>query len=155
MRSEKTLGDMVSGAGKYVLHIPTMPRYFISATKRELNRASIRELHFDKKSEMEMAYLLLNSELFYWWWRINDGGMSLSKETMFSFPIPTGIRVNTQLVKELSESEEVSLVVKKNHGMLAQNVKHDDTLVEKLTVWALDGAENSLKDLRSNSIFDD
>ena len=153
IKSKKTLRNLVSEKGEYVLHVPTMPRYFISATKRKLNRASVKELHFDKKQEMEMAYLLLNSELFYWWWRVNDGGMSLSKETMLSFPIPPGIEVNNQLVKSLAESEEVSLVIKKNHGMLAENIKHDDALVKKLTDWALDGTKNSLRDIRSNSVF--
>jgi len=151
--SKKNLSDLLGGDGTFILHVPSTPRYFISATKRELNRASVRHLSFVDEDAMNLAYLLLNSELFYWWWRVVDGGMSISQETLRSFPIPDGLEVATELVGALVESESKSLVTKMNHGMVTENVKHDDLLVSRLTCWAVHGDAGVLRGIRSNSVF--
>lgn len=153
LNSRKTLHDLLGGDGSFTLHVPTTPRYFISATKRELHRASVRHLSFIDEESMNLAYLLLNSELFYWWWRVVDGGMSISLETLHRFPLPDELEVENALIDALVESEEDSLVTKMNHGMLTENIKHSDSLVTKLTQWALQGDAEVIRGVRSNSVL--
>jgi hypothetical protein len=38
-------------------------------------------------NDLNKAYLLLNSSFMYWWWRVRDGGMTLSFETIKSLPL--------------------------------------------------------------------
>ena len=62
---------------KYPLYIPSSPRYFISALKKPVTRASMKTLYFNSAEDLDKAYLLLNSSFMYWWWRVRDGGMTL------------------------------------------------------------------------------
>lgn len=116
----------------YVLIVPTTPRYYITATKRKLNRTSFKELFFRSEEDMNRAYVYLNSSLLYWWWRLNDGGMTLSSETLLSLPIEKTVTIHKDLVKKLEKSESSNLVIKMNAGKGQENVKHSMELIEEI-----------------------
>lgn len=120
----------------YKLTVASTPRYYISATKRSLERSSFHVLYFRNKTDLEKAYLYLNSSLLYWWWRINDGGMTLSMGTLESFPIENDMPIDKKLAKSLSnkltQSETDNLVSKQNSGKANENVKHPDDLIDEL-----------------------
>ena len=152
--SQRRLSDITTKrVTKYVLYIPTTPRYFITASKRALERASIRRLYFKSAKDRNLAYLLLNSNLAYWWWRVFDGGMSLSERTLMTIPIPNNFEVDNDLVKEVQISEKKNLVTKLNAGMVAENIKHPGSLIDRLTVAILGRDAKCLSDVRNNSIF--
>jgi hypothetical protein len=67
----------------------------------------------------------------YWWWRVRDGGMTLSQETLYSLPLPT-FRQNAKIVKLLEDSEIVNKVYKQNAGSPQENVKHSKDLLRKV-----------------------
>ncbi len=116
---------------KYVLYIPASPRYFISALKKPVSRASIKMLHFNSAEDLNRAYLLLNSSLMYWWWRVRDGGMTLSLETLKSLPVPE-FDIDQEIIRDLEKSEISNKVFKLNAGARHENVKHDGELIRKL-----------------------
>ena len=116
---------------KFVLYVPAAPRYFISALKEPVSRASIKTLYFRNVQDLEKAYLLLNSSFMYWWWRVRDGGMTLALETLRSLPL-LDFKIDKKLIKKLVKSEVENLVYKKNAGALQENVKHDLSLVAEL-----------------------
>jgi len=116
---------------EHVLFVPAAPRYFISALKSPVSRASMKTIYFRSKGDLNLAYLLINSSLMYWWWRVRDGGMTLSLETIKSMPIPEFI-VSDSLVKALVKSETSNKVYKMNAGALHENVKHDKELLNRL-----------------------
>jgi hypothetical protein len=91
----------------------------------------MKTLFFRSESDLNLAYLLLNSSLMYWWWRVRDGGMTLALETIKSVPLPT-FEVNPELVSALVNSETTNKVFKMNAGALQENIKHDLSLIEKL-----------------------
>ena len=127
------LGELLaSRPSEFVLHIPAAPRYFISALKKPVSRASMRVLYFRNQEDLNQAYMLLNSSFMYWWWRVRDGGMTLSLETLHSLPVPT-FATDKRLVTKLEKSETENVVYKKNAGALHENVKHDMNLIFKLT----------------------
>lgn len=127
-----TLGRLISSKPtEFVLFVPSAPRYFISALKTSVSRASMKTLYFRTEHDLNLAYLVLNSSFMYWWWRVRDGGMTLSLETIKSLPVPD-FKVSKSLVLELEESEKTNKVYKKNAGSVQENVKHSQALLKKL-----------------------
>ena len=117
---------------EFQLFVPSTPRYFISATKSKMQRSSMHVLNFPDESSQNLAYLVMNSDLAYWWWRVSDGGMSLSRATLLSTPVTKPNRDINDLILKLETSESVNLVVKRNAGMLAENIKHPEELIQTL-----------------------
>jgi hypothetical protein len=116
---------------EYALFIPSAPRYFISALMKPVSRTSLKTIYFKNESDRLRAYLLLNSSVMYWWWRVRDGGMTLSLESILSVPIPE-FSLSKPLIKELKSSEDTNIVYKLNAGSLQENVKHDPDLISRL-----------------------
>lgn len=116
---------------KHVLYVPATPRYFISALKKPVSRKSMRLLYFKNVSDLNTAYVLINSSFMYWWWRVRDGGMTLSLETLSSLPI-LPFKVERKLVRKLVKSESTNVVYKQNAGAIQENVKHDPALIVEL-----------------------
>lgn len=135
VRSFDTLQKMVVPfSTSYQLQVPTTPRYFISANKQPVNRTSFKTLNFKSEKDLNRAYILLNSSYMYWWWRVRDGGMTISEKTLFDLPIPHIDPVTArQFVRELERSERTSKVIKMNAGKETENIKHSSDLVHSLT----------------------
>ena len=128
------LGERISKtATEFSLFVPSSPRYFISALKSPVKRASQHEIFFTTARDRELAYLLMNSSFMYWWWRVRDGGMTLSQETIFSLPVPS-FPVKKSLIVDLEKSEKTSKVYKQNAGAAQENVKHSMELVHRLNL---------------------
>ena len=147
------LREIVSPVGTpYSLNVPSSPRYFISALKNPVKRSSQKEIFFRTADELESAYLLLNSSLMYWWWRVRDGGMTLSTETLLSLPVPT-FSLDPHLVRELELSERENKVYKQNGGAPQENVKHPFELVARLNNLVLPTFGRVLLESHRNSEF--
>ncbi len=137
----------------FFLNVPSTPRYFISATKRELKRSSIRQIYFVSEEARDYAYLALNSSLTYWWWRVNDGGMTLSEETLMSTPLPPTLHQALPLVPLIEASEGKSVVIKRNSGKDNENIKHDLGVISRLNQALLPKyAEALLAEHRNSSL---
>ena len=124
----ESLADLVSSNGQFELHVPSSPRYYISALKSPVDRVSMHTLKFPNKKTRDIAYLVLNSSVAYWWWRVRDGGMTLSLSTLLSTPIPS-FEVRQTLVSKLEKSEVSNKVYKNNAGASRENVKHNSELI--------------------------
>ena len=130
--SRSTLKELcVSKRTKFALHVPSAPRYFIPALKKPVKRASQKVLYFATEEDRNYAYMVINSSLLYWWWRVRDGGMTLSLETLTSLPLPE-FKINKKIVLDLENSEKTSKVYKQNAGAAQENVKHPKSLIDKL-----------------------
>ncbi|MFH1178461.1 MAG: N-6 DNA methylase [bacterium] len=127
---------VVTNPTSYQLQVPTTPRYFISANKQPVHRTSFKTLYFESKEDIDRAYIVLNSSYMYWWWRVNDGGMTISEKTLLDLPIPRFDPILAQrLVKKLEQSELTSKVMKMNAGKATENIKHSSELVQSLTAF--------------------
>jgi hypothetical protein len=151
MSGVKTLKSILSSKRtKFPLHIPSSPRYFIPALKKPAKRASQKVLYFPNEENRDYAYMVINSSLLYWWWRVRDGGMTLSLETLMSLPLPD-FKINKKLVKELEKSEKTSKVYKQNAGAAQENVKHPKALIDKLNHAVIPKYAKLLVSLHENS----
>ena len=151
MSGAKTLKSIFSPKRtKYALYIPSAPRYFIPALKKPAKRASQKILYFPNEENRDYAYMAINSSLLYWWWRVRDGGMTLSLETLTSLPLPD-FKVNKKIVAELEKSEKTSKVYKQNAGAAQENVKHPKALINKLNHAVIPEYAKLLGSLHENS----
>ncbi len=151
VKDRKTLGDLCSSkATKYSLHVPSAPRYFIPALKKPVQRASQKTLYFRSSQERDYAYMLINSSFMYWWWRVRDGGMTLSLETITSLPL-LDFEVDKVIVSALEKSEQTNKVYKQNAGAAQENVKHPRDLMIRLNQAVIPGHADLLLTLHENS----
>ena len=86
----------------------------------------------------------------YWWWRVRDGGMTLSLETIMSLPL-LDFSVNAELVLALEKSEKINKVYKQNAGAAQENVKHPKELLMKLNKAVIPEYADLLISLHENS----
>lgn len=150
----KMLAEMVSPSQTtFRLTVPTTPRYFISALKGNVARTSFKTLYFYNEQEMNVAYLVLNSSYMYWWWRVNDGGMTISEKTLMTLPIMKEVLVNKKLLTRIELSEKTNRVVKRNAGKDNENVKHDPKLVREITKGLFPRFANRLELVHKNSVL--
>jgi hypothetical protein len=151
MSGVKTLKSIFSlKRTKYPLYIPSAPRYFIPALKKPAKRASQKVVYFPSEEKRNYAYMAINSSLLYWWWRVRDGGMTLSLETLISLPLPD-FKINKKIVAELEKSEKTSKVYKQNAGAAQENVKHPKALIDKLNHAVIPEYAKLLSSLHENS----
>ena len=136
---DTTIEDLtVVGPTAYPLDVPVTPRYFLSAVKRVLDRGHAHRLFFATAEDRDRAYVVLNSSLAYWWWRVYEGGITVSKSILESVPVPalTTSALTTSalitLVEALEASEGENVVVKRNAGRPNENVKHPWRLLRDL-----------------------
>lgn len=135
---------------EWKLTVPSSPRYFTPAVKRELSRSSTKVIYFKNEEDFKKAYLLLNSSLFYWWWRVMDGGMTISLKTIQTLPVPD-FSVDESAITLLEKSESENVVVKMNAGKPNENVKHPVELVQKLNALIAPDYATALFDTHKNS----
>lgn len=136
----------------FPLYVPSSPRYFIVALKKRVKRASIKQLYFHSEKDRDYAYLLINSSFAYWWWRVRDGGMTLSLETILSIPL-LDFKLDKDVIKELEQSEITNKVFKMNAGVKQYNVKHSQKLQVKLNKVLSPKYSSILSQLHENSEF--
>lgn len=146
-----TLGELCSSkTTKYSLHIPSAPRYFIPALKKPVQRASQKTLFFRSAADRDYAYMLINSSYMYWWWRVRDGGMTLSLETITSLPL-LEFDVDSEIVAALEKSEKINKVYKQNAGAAQENVKHPKGLMIRVNQAVIADYADLLITLHDNS----
>ena len=153
-KQEKMLAHLVSrDLTPYKLIVPSTPRYFISALKTSVERSSFKTLYFHSEKEMNIAYLLLNSSYMYWWWRVNDGGMTISERTLLTLPVLDDVHIDKNLLLRIEKSEKTNRVIKRNAGKDNENVKHDPRLVNEINRCLFPQFASALETLHNNSVI--
>jgi hypothetical protein len=68
--------------------VPRAAGYFISASPGPLKRNKVLSLVFENRANMNLARILINSNVFYWYWRAFGDGFLLGVDFVGSFPAP-------------------------------------------------------------------
>ena len=95
MKNPRKVKDLISKNHQHRLYIPDSTRYFISAVHQDLQRGQ-KEICLPDRKSSDLVQILLNSDLFYWFWRITDGGFSVSLNTISSLPLPPQSVIETK-----------------------------------------------------------
>lgn len=85
--------------------VPRAAGYFISATPGIMARNKILSMTFSNKQDLDLARVLINSNIFFWYWRAFGDGFLLGVEILGAFPIPNNI--DTQYLSLASSLDEV------------------------------------------------
>lgn len=142
----------------FALEVGSTPRYYVSATKRSLDRRSKHVLNFNSEADRQVAYLLLNSSLPYWWWRCLDGGVTLNRATLLSLPVPESLKdldpkACAAFTSELEGSETRDLRIKLNAGRPNENVRRPRELAQRLDSAILSHVDFDFELLFSPDLF--
>ena len=130
------------------LTIPSTPRYYLSAVRRDLSRSSKIVIYAKSEEWFNALYLCLNSSVFYLWWRIRDGELTLKESDLLSFPIKN---VQSSYVEYLLSMEEEYIVTKKNAGKDNENVKFPEEVRDKIN--SLLDVPEEIKNIHKNCLF--
>lgn len=69
-----------------VLTVPRASGYFISATPGKMARNKVLSLRFNSREQLDLARVLINSNVFYWYWRSFGDGFLLGVDVVGAFP---------------------------------------------------------------------
>jgi len=151
LAAESTVGDLlVREPTPYVLQVPIALRYYLAAVQRPLDRDNVHRLYFATAEDRDRAWIVLNSSLAYWWWRVYEGGIVVSKALLTSVPMPL-TTAPAALVAELAQSEDENLVLKLNAGLATANVKHPWRVLRDLTTAVAPGYVDALLATHANT----
>lgn len=121
---EQTIGDVKDGNGSK-LYMTKAVRYFITALPRDLGRPNTLQFGVDE-SHFERVHTILNSNVFYWWWRVFGNGFQVEQRDVDSFPL---LDITSETAKRFSKaligSEEDCLVFKRNAGKDIPNINYN------------------------------
>lgn len=119
-----------------VIYIQTSLRYYTSASRRRPNRSSMTALSFDDETNMFLAYLTLNSTVAYAWWRMYDGGITITKALLKTIPVFRGavdIDAVVQQAKALMSTENEHVNIKMNAGKPNEGIKFPQSVLDENT----------------------
>jgi predicted RNA methylase len=133
----ETLKNYVVNNSEYPLYIANSPRYFISASTNRLDRTGQIKIYMKDLDSYNKALILLNSSYIYWWWRISDSSLSLTKKTLLMLPW-IDVEYNDDVIRTIKNSESNNRVYKMNAGKKQENIKHPKDMITYLNSLFLD-----------------
>ena len=134
------LSTLVDPGGAYELHVPSTPRYFVTASDMPLRRSAFHTLRFSDPRKRNLAYVVVNSSLSYCWWRWHDGGIMITQGTLMDVPVPRGVGDDVDaLAESMMSSEADRLIVKMNAGKPNENLKFSPEEIAEATRAAVPG----------------
>ena len=163
----KTIGSPISNLfsayGNKKLIIPKTASYYISAYEHEKARSQQMTIAFAETNSKNIAALLINSDVFFMFWRIYGDSFHVTANLfkMFYFPIKN-ICVPVELTKELYSSIKKCTVFKAYRGVDVPNVNLNLNLNLLIDIdkWILSITSDKLKvdhlqflRAKSNSFF--
>jgi hypothetical protein len=124
-RQKDTISDTIVKEGGRVLFIPKAIRYFITAVPFDLERPNTIQLRVSEEY-YHIVHSTLNSNLFYWWWRVNGNGFQVEMKDILSFPILTlENKIATEFSRKLDDAVDDCRVFKHNAGKQIPNINYN------------------------------
>ncbi len=75
-------------AAEWFLIVPRAVRYFLSAFPVRVDRNKVLTLTFPDQKSRDLAAVLLNSNVHYWYWLTNGDGFATNADIVANFPAP-------------------------------------------------------------------
>ena len=124
-RQKNTISDTTVKQGGRVLFIPKAIRYFITAVPFDLERPNTIQLRVSEQY-YHLIHSTLNSNLFYWWWRVNGNGFQVEMKDILSFPILTlENQIAVEFSGKLDDAVDDCRVFKHNAGKQIPNINYN------------------------------
>jgi hypothetical protein len=120
------LGQLLVSNSKYSLTVPKTAGYYIAAYEDPQDRSKQMTLHFRDRDAHDLAQVVLNSNLFFFWYRAWGDGFDVTQSLVASCPVPPepaeGLRA---LAGEVSRAQKECTVFKAYRGVDVPNVNYN------------------------------
>ena len=122
----QTLGKFVNGRGKVGLVVPRTAGYYIAAYPKALDRTKQLTLTFEGAPERDLALVMINSNVFFWRWRVLGDAFDVTSSLIESCPVPIlpEARIRT-LAQSLRDALKECAVFKNYRGVAVPNVNYN------------------------------
>ena len=108
-----------------LLYLPKAIRYFITAIPIDLERPNTIELRVNHDL-YHTVHIILNSNVFYWWWRVYGNGFQVEKKDIMKFPLlPIDPKIAEKYSKKLDAAIDECRVFKHNAGKQIPNINYN------------------------------
>lgn len=122
-KSRKKIGDSLVAKDGRELYYTKAVRYFITILPRKLDRKGLGQLILNS-NYFSTVHAILNSNVFYWWWRVFGNGFQVEEKLIVNFPL-FEINHPEQHSKRLINSEKTCHTEKKNADKIIPNVNYN------------------------------
>ena len=124
-KQKMTISDTIVKDGGKKLMVTKAVRYFISALNIDLGRPNTIHLNIAEEY-FDLVHASLNSNLFFWWWRVNGNGFQVEKKDILSFPVlPVDKKISFKLSNKLEKALDSCRVIKRNAGKDIPNINYN------------------------------
>jgi hypothetical protein len=124
-----TLAALCARDGQYRLVVPKTAGYYVAAYPSELDRTEQTILYFRSEADRDLAFVLINSNIFFWHWRIYGDSFHVTSGDIASFPL---VNIQSDKVKSLAEKLKRALdectVYKQYRGIPVPNINFNKRL---------------------------
>ena len=86
-KCQRQISDLLDDSGPFQLVIPKTASYYISAFPDELERSQQMILRFKTQDDQFLAMVLLNSNVFFWFWRVYGDSFHVTKAWVEMCPV--------------------------------------------------------------------
>ena len=155
----RDMASLMTEDGDIAIDIPSTLRYRTSAAMvMPLNRSSLIHVTFRDRDSADLAYVIMNSSLAYAWWRVWDGGITLTSSLFRTIPVPDGFDAAAvrDRARWMREHEHEHVAVKMNAGKPNDSIRWDDEDIHLNNMALLprlaDDAMSRLEAFHANSI---
>ena len=138
-----TIKNLVSDSNNdttFKLFVPTRARYFIPASPEDFHRNNQMVLSFSSKEKFNLAFILISSNVFYWFWRAFGDGFDVAPRDVYDFPLPN-MFIQQEKIDKLAEKLNSVIpecrVYKLNGGKLIPNINFNKRpdILQQIDQW--------------------
>jgi len=123
VRDWPCLGDLAVRDSEFQLTIPKTAGYFISAYESNIKKTKEATYSFKNQNALDVATVVLNSNLFFWWYRVWGDGFDVTRNLVLSCPVPPKPKSSlANLADKVREAQEDCAVYKMYRGVAVPNV---------------------------------
>lgn len=121
--SPQRLSALLTKYSPYSLVIPKTAGYYIAAYPNEMDRTKQMTLYFNDKRSQDIAMVLLNSNAFFWFWRVYGDGFDVTTGVVGKCPIFSQVDNDfLQIANDLYSALSSCTVYKAYRGLDVPNV---------------------------------
>jgi hypothetical protein len=121
-----TLGSYVLPGTPYPLTIPKTAGYYIAACDAPKDRSKQMTLTFRDEKARQLARVLLNSNFFFWFYRVFGDGFDVTQQLVLGCPVPPKPKAGFEVLAEaLDRASSECSVFKTYRGLQVPNTNYN------------------------------
>jgi hypothetical protein len=155
-KSKSQLASLMVSSSRFSLVTPKTASYYIAAYQLELDRTQQQKLFFKDKDALDLATVIINSNIFFWYWRIYGDSFHLTSGMISSFPLFKVINSDyKKIAKKFHNSTDECSVFKMYRGEKIPNVNYNKKLdlILEADKWLLSQIAPELKILPEEMLW--